>query len=185
MRRIPVGSETDPSARENGNGGQGKVCARFPSPPNPKRGLACVDVARTARSGPVATVGAVAADEPVETFLDCADRIHCADQNPDLNHRAGLPVVRWGVESGRDDHSLGVFVEDEAIQRLPPSNIACSRANTQIRDAMRAAQNRTEARRCRSFRFIVESPGYRGAGGKYYGRRGESIADHKKIAGKG
>jgi hypothetical protein len=65
------------------------------------------------------------------------------------------------------------------VHRAPPSMKECSRENTQMRDAMIATQKRAEARRCRVLRFIVESPGYRGAGRGCYRMRGKAMGKHK------
>jgi hypothetical protein len=65
-------------------------------------------------------VDATAANETIETRFDCGNRINGFDQNPDLNHVAGFPVVRWGFETGGDDHTDVVFVDNEAVHREPP-----------------------------------------------------------------
>jgi hypothetical protein len=69
---------------------------------------------------PVASVDAIAANEPIETRFDCGNRINGFDQNPDLNHVAGFTVVGLGGEAGGDNDSGLILVDYKAVQREPP-----------------------------------------------------------------
>jgi hypothetical protein len=49
-----------------------------------------------------------------------------------LDHVSSLPVVGRGFKSGRDDHTVAIFMENESVQREPPwitvkTNIVASR----------------------------------------------------------
>jgi hypothetical protein len=63
---------------------------------------------------------AIAANQSIEAFLNCADGVAGFDQNPHLDHVSRFPVVRSFGEAGRDDHTMGVFVENEAVHWAPP-----------------------------------------------------------------
>ena len=70
---------------------------------------------------PVATVDAIATNEPVQAGLDRFNGINGFAKDPDLDHVARFPVVRSFREAGRDDDPLGVFVDYEAVgHREPP-----------------------------------------------------------------
>jgi hypothetical protein len=66
---------------------------------------------------------AIAADQTVQARADRFGGGNGFDQNPDLNHVASLPVVGGGFKSGRDDHAIAIFVENESVQREPPSEM--------------------------------------------------------------
>jgi hypothetical protein len=54
-------------------------------------------------------------------LLDRFDGINGFDQNPDLNHISGFPVIGLGGEARGDDNPLGVFVNYKAVgHRIPP-----------------------------------------------------------------
>jgi hypothetical protein len=93
MRGVTIGSESDFAAGENVHELEGRVSARFPCSPDAKGSLASVDVARTGASGSIATVDARSTDETIKALFDCFHGINGFDQNPDLNHVAGFPVV--------------------------------------------------------------------------------------------
>jgi len=120
MRGVAVGSEADTSALKNGNGGQGQICARFPSSPNPKGRVVRDDIAGAARARAVSTVSAVSTDKPVQTRRNCFDGIHRTDKDPDLDHVSGFAVVGRGLEARRNNHTVAIFVENETVHRAPP-----------------------------------------------------------------
>jgi hypothetical protein len=57
-------------------------------------------------------------------LLDRLHGINGFDQNPDLDHIAGFPVVGFSGEAGGDDHAMRVFVKDKSVaHREPPSEM--------------------------------------------------------------
>lgn len=120
MRGVPIGSEADTSARENRDGGQWKVRARFPCFPNPKGSVVRDDIAGSASARAITTVSAIAANQAIQARRDSFDGIHGTDKDPDLNHVSGLAVFAGGFEARRDDHAVAVFVEDKSVHRTPP-----------------------------------------------------------------
>ena len=122
---ITIGSEADFAASETLETTQRRIIARPPRIPNLKRSLALIDVTCPFHSvTPVffmTTVATIAADNAVKSGANRGNRVFSFAQNPNLDHVSGFPVVGRGGEAGCDDHPLGVFVEDEAVQREPPT----------------------------------------------------------------
>jgi hypothetical protein len=119
MSGVAIGSETDPPTLENRNGGEGRVFTRFPCPPDTQGSMLNINITASLLE-PIATMTTVSTNQAVQSFLDCLDGIAGFDQNPDLDHRAGLPVVRRGGETRRDHDAGAVLVKNEAVQRTPP-----------------------------------------------------------------
>jgi hypothetical protein len=133
MRGVAVCSEADASAREAVHVLQHRVSARFPSPPDTERSLANIDVTRAIASVTVAPMDARSTDEAIQALFDGFHGIHRFDQNPHLDHVTGFPVVAGGFKARGDDHTVGVFVKEKSVQRIPPTmNSATMRANTEI-----------------------------------------------------
>jgi hypothetical protein len=72
-------------------------------------------------------VDAIAANETIETRFDCGNRINGFDQNPDLNHVAGFPIVAGGGEAGGDDHTGLILVDYKAVAHREPPLITVNR----------------------------------------------------------
>jgi hypothetical protein len=63
---------------------------------------------------------AISADEPIKTRSNCFGGGNGFDKNPNLDHIARFPIVGGRLKSGRDDHAVAIFMENEAVQREPP-----------------------------------------------------------------
>jgi hypothetical protein len=129
MRGVAVCAEADTSALENGNGGQGQICARSPCSPNPKGRAAWDHIARPTRARTVATVSTVSTNQAIQARRDSFNGIHGTDKDPDLDHVAGFAVVGRGLETRRDDHPIAILVQDKSIHWTPP-RIASVRSQT-------------------------------------------------------
>lgn len=125
VRGVTVGSEADLAASETLEGSQGWIVARLPRIINLQRSLSLIHVTRALHSEAavffVATVSAVSADKAVKSGFDRGHGIFRFAENPDLDHVAGFPVVARCGEPGGDDHPLGVFMKEKAVQREPPT----------------------------------------------------------------
>jgi len=120
VRRVAIGPEANRAPPEDFNGGKGRVGSRTPFNPNPTRSLTDVHVASSfftlARFGCLAcTQWAVAADETVATGLDGGNGILGTDQDPNLDHVPGLPVLGFAGEACRDYDAICVLVDDVAV----------------------------------------------------------------------
>ena len=69
----------------------------------------------------MATVSAIAADEAVKARADGGNGVLRFAENPNLDHVTGFPVVARGFKAGGDDDAVGVLVENESVQRAPPT----------------------------------------------------------------
>ena len=118
---VTVGSEADFAARKSVHELKHRISARLPSPPDAQRSLANIDVTRTIATVTVAPMDARSTDEAIQAGSDCFHRIHRFDEYPNLDHVAGFPIVRRGFKTRGDYHPVGVFMENESVQREPPS----------------------------------------------------------------
>ena len=121
MGGVTVCAEANTAAGETVHELKCGIVSGFPCPPNTQGCLANIDVTRAIGSVSIATVDARSTDEAIQALFDCFHRIHRFDQNPDLDHVARFSVVGRGGEAGGDDHPLGIFVKDVAVQRAPPT----------------------------------------------------------------
>ena len=121
MRGIAVGTETNTAARKSVHELQHRVSARFPCSPDSKGRLANIDVTRTIATGSIATVDAGTTDQTIQAGSDCFHGVAGFDEYPHLDHVTRLSIVGGFGEARGDDHPLGVFVENEAVQRTPPT----------------------------------------------------------------
>ena len=125
MSGIAVCAETDFPTGETLEGSERRIFSGFPRIPDLKRSLPLIDV--TSALNPVTpvnfmtTVATISTDEAIQAGSDCGHRIFRFTQNPHLEHVARFPVVGRGFKTSRDDHPLGVLVENVAVQRTPPT----------------------------------------------------------------
>jgi hypothetical protein len=70
---------------------------------------------------------AIAANNPVQAGSNRGNRIFRFAENPHLDHVSGFPVIGGGGEAGRDDHTVGVLVENEAVAHSEPPTINCAK----------------------------------------------------------
>jgi len=84
--------------------------------------LASVDVTTPIPTVTVAPVNAVAADKPIKARADRFGGGNGFNQDPNLDHVARFPIVRGVIEAGGDDNAQGVLMEDETVQREPPTS---------------------------------------------------------------
>ena len=123
--RVTVCAEANTSASETFKGTEGRIVAGFPRIPYLKRRLPLVHVTRAVNPVPpvnfMTTVSAVSTDQTIQAGSDRFHRILGFNEYPNLNHVARFPVVAGCGEAGGDNHPGGIFVEDEAVQREPPT----------------------------------------------------------------
>jgi hypothetical protein len=120
MSRVTVGAEADFATNERLEGAQGRVVARTPSFPNTLWSLASVDVATAPAAVPVAPMDAVTANQTIQARPNRFRGGNGFNQDPNLNHVTGFPVVRRGFKAGGDDNAGMILVKEEAVQREPP-----------------------------------------------------------------
>ena len=118
---ITIGSEAHLAASESLETTQQGVVARPPCPPDSLWSLTNIYVATPIPTVTVATVDAVAADKPIQAGSNGGHGIFRFAENPDLDHITGFPVIARGGEARGDGHPGGVFVENVAVQREPPT----------------------------------------------------------------
>ena len=121
MRGVTVCAEANFAARKAVHELQHRVSARLPSPPDAQRSLANIDVTRAIATVPIATVDARSTDEAIQAGSDCFHGVTGFNQDPHLEHVSGFAVVGSFGEAGGDNHAHGVFVDNEAVQRTPPT----------------------------------------------------------------
>lgn len=134
MDGVAVCAETDFPSGESLETTQGRIIAGFPCPVNPLWCLANIDVAGTIASVTVAPVDARSTDEAIKARFNRFGGGNSFNQDPDLDHVAGFPVVAGGGKPGGDDDPVLVFMKEKAVaQREPPTrNSATQSARAEI-----------------------------------------------------
>jgi hypothetical protein len=131
MRGVPVGSEANTAASEHFEAAQQGIIARFPCPPDSLGGLAGIYVACPFHTEAtvffVPAMHAISADEAIQAGFDRFRGGNGFDQNPDLDHIASLPVVGRGFKSGRDNHTVAIFMKDKSVAHREPPLITVKR----------------------------------------------------------
>jgi hypothetical protein len=122
--RITIRAETDFPTNEAFEGAQQRVVSGFPSFPNTLWCLPGVYVTSPfhteAAVNFMTPMHAIAANNPVQAGSNRGHGVFRFAENPHLDHVARFPVITRCFKSGRDDDSVLVFVENEAIQSKPP-----------------------------------------------------------------
>ena len=58
----------------------------------------------------------MSANEMIQSGFDCVDWVYRFDQDPDLDHVASLGVLGTSGETGGDNYTIRVLVEDVTVR---------------------------------------------------------------------
>ena len=74
------------------------------------------------------TVAAIAANDAIKSGFNRGHGIFRFAQNPDLDHIARFTVVAGGFEARGDDYAGVILVDNEAVQRTPPTRSSATQS---------------------------------------------------------